>query len=258
MIPELKRLQKKYSTWWTFKIDSPLPEYLKQHHVSLGQYFCPEELFNAIYSVANSNWMFEPGNSSIIVPDSALQKCFKTWIIYTPDLFKHCTEHVTSAPTDKRDELLRGAIADHFFVETPTEIVFKDPSSLFWLHPEINCIMNKNQTIVYSWETLNTLFLDFCTTNTNHFTRLNDSIISINPLSDLGTIFKFKFFDKNQISTILKSITRFLGKTNTLEHCCKHLKFTNVSPHVFTFIDLSMNNYNSFLPHIPSYNNVHI
>jgi hypothetical protein len=205
--------------------------------------------------------MFEPGNSNIIIPDRELQQCFDTWVIYTPDIYNYCINHIIPAPIAIASKLTKECFVNNFYVETPRNIIFNDPSSLFWLHPEINGIINltKPHKIAYSWSELKELFLDFCTTDTYHFTRLDESIIVINSSSELASLFSFKFFKIDQVDAILKGITKFLGKKNTLEKCCKHLTFIN--PHnvdneynnkIFKFIDLAINNYNSMLPYVPS------
>ena len=141
-------------------------------------------------------------------------------------------------------------------MKTPTDIIYHDLSSMFWLHPTVNYIMNDNKKPMYSWTELNTLFLDFCTTNKKHFTRCDDSSFFINSSSELASLFKFNFFHHNQIEDILKQITKYLGKTNTFKNSCKFINsdfFQNIDNHVFKYVDLYINNYNDCLPYMNSY-----
>ena len=257
VIPELISLQKKFSTWWSFKANSTLQDYLEHHHnIYLDTYFCPDDLFNAIFTLAKHNNMFEVGNTNIIIPDIKMQQCFKTWIIYTSDILTHCAEHVTPVSIEKTELLQNKAISSNYYVKTPTDIIYHDLSSMFWLHPTVNYIMNDNKKPMYSWTELNTLFLDFCTTNKKHFTRCDDSSFFINSSSELASLFKFKFFHHNQIEDILKQITKYLGKTNTFKNSCKFINsdfFQNIDNHVFKYVDLYINNYNDCLPYMNSY-----
>ena len=44
LLPKLESLSEKNSIWWSFKPESRLKYYLKDHKITLNQYFQPEEL----------------------------------------------------------------------------------------------------------------------------------------------------------------------------------------------------------------------
>lgn len=250
LIPELNKLFLKYATWWSFKPNSNLQTYLHHKNIFLNPIFTPEELFTAILLIARKNNMIEIGNADIILPDIKLRECFKSWTIYIPELFQHCCEHVMFVSNEKSSELLNESIINEFYVEPPENIIYSDPSSLFWLHPDVNIYINNCQKIVYSWNELLGIFLDFCTTNNEHLTRKDDAIFFINNTSPLRNIFRFQYFHQNQIENILKQITKFLGKSNTVEQCCSQLIFSGIEQSTFKFIDLAINNFNKLLPSI--------
>jgi hypothetical protein len=255
LIPELQMLTSKYSVWWSFKPNSILLEYLQNHNIFLDTFFCPEDLFNAILKIAENNNMFEPGNNKIIVLDKTLQLCFKAWTVYVPDILKYCSDHVLPVSKEQANYLQNESVHNEFFVNAPENIIYNDPACLFWLHPDLNSILNNSAQIIYTWKEINILFLDFCSSNNQHFSRKDDSIFVLNPTSELSHLFKFKHFHQDQIHDILTNVTKFLGKSKTLEFSCPHLKFDfqNINKKTFKFIDLVMNNYNRFLPAVMSY-----
>lgn len=248
--PTIKKLLQKFSIWWTFQPESLLEDFLKDYNVILPQYFCPEELFNAILNIASSNGMIEYGNSNIIVADRKLQECFKTWYIYIPDLLKYCTDHVQPVNSEINESLKNDAVYREIYIEPPVNIIYNDPSSLFWLHPDINYAMNNNLAMTYSWKELVSLFENFCYTNKQHFIRIDQATFQIKPTSILNSLFKFKIFHKNQIEGILKSVTKFLGKPKTIEHCCKNFNPVIADKSLFNILDFAVNNCNKLIPYI--------
>jgi len=245
----LTTLLKKYDTWWSFKSNSLLKTYLEDQGIYLQRYFCPQDLCDAIIHVAQLQSMIDPGNSNFIVLDSTLHECFKSCILYIPELSEYCQNHVTEASVDLVTELQNNAILNDLHIETPSNIIFNDPSSQFWLHPEINTLLNHAQ-VTYTWKELNSIFIDFCTTNKTYFTRVNDCIYQINSSSKLYDIFKFKYFHLSQVEDILKKVTLFLGKKNTLRTSCSLFQTTLKDNSFFQNLDYSINVLNKFLPDI--------
>ncbi len=211
MQPLIKSLLKKYAVWWSFKPESKLKEYLEENEVWLPIYFCPQDLCSAIENVARSKLLMDQGNSQLIILDHELQECFKSRVLYVPELITECLEHICFVSSELRVTLQNNAILHDICIETPENIIFNDPSSQFWLHPEINSIINSNSSkITYSWKELNEMFLDFCTTDNNHFIRISDSIIQINSTSIMSKICPFKYFHLLQIEEFFeKNYTLF-------------------------------------------------
>jgi hypothetical protein len=254
LIPELDKLIFKFSSWWSFKPNSTLHSYLKNNNIFLENYFYPDQLVSVILHLAQKNNMIEYYNENIIIPDIQLQQCFNSCILYKPDIFEYCLEHIYPVSNDETIKLMNKSIHDELFIDIPEDIIYNDPSSVFWLHPDINKILTKNDTVVFSWKKLYNLFLDFISTNNSHIKRKEDMIFFINETSELSDIFKFQYFHQDQIEDILKQVTKFLGKSKTIENCCKKLSFNNINidRHIFSFIDLNINNYNKLLPSIIS------
>lgn len=195
--------------------------------------------------------MFEQGNTNIILPDMELQQCFQTHIIYTPNIPEYCKQHVNPVPNEKSLYLLNQSIYNELYVNVPEDIIYNDPSSLFWLHPDINRYVTRNKQIVFTWKELNDIFFEFITSNNDYFCRKDETIFYINEQSEISNIFKFKYFHIDQIQLILKKVTKFLGKSNTIEQCCKNIEMRNANKDIFLFIDTYINNYNKLLPHVP-------
>ena len=252
LLPTLRDLLKKFSIWWTFKPDSLLKDYLEINDITLSTYFRPEELYDVIVEFAKTRSMIDLGNSQIIILDQKLQECFKLWVLFIPDLFLLCQDHVNIVPADQNKELQNMSIVQEMCIEVPENIIFHDPSSQFWLNPDINAIINFNNPsikVTYSWAELNAMFLDFCTTNKEYFTRIQKSIFQVNSSLPLAKILPFKFLNTSQIKELLKKSTIFFGKSNTLKNVCPKLYLTINSFQFFNTLDYSINVLNKYLPY---------
>jgi hypothetical protein len=246
---------KKYQVWWTFKENSTLKDYLNNLNIHLPQYFCPSELYSALESIAFANGMMEPGNKEIIIPDRKLRNCLNVSVIYMPDLLSYCQSHVDIVNEKIQNELQNEAIMQEICVEPPEQILYRDTSSVFWLHPNVNYIINNNQKMTYSWNELKKSFETFLKTNTQHITQIDDSIFQIQEDSLLSSLFKFKIFHVQQIDKVLKNITKFLGKTTTLDQYCSKFKCELTDKNFYTMLDLTVNNSycNKMIPFIDTY-----
>jgi hypothetical protein len=244
----------KYSVWWSFKTNSTLQTYLKEHKVFLKKYFTPEELYTSLLNIFESQQMFVCGNKKLITADVKLQKCFNTNVIYICELKSHCQNHIKeiSDPLIYK-KLQNKRINKNIIFESSEELIFNDYSSLFWIHPEINFAINQNCKLVFSWNELYQLFLDFCTTNNTYFVQKPDSIIYINSLSSFAKIFKVQCFHRNQIEDVLKTISKYLGKTNTINQYCNHFKTSVTDESVLSLLNIAINNYNKYVPFMFTY-----
>ena len=244
--PEIENLAAKYATWWTFKANSLLKSYLEKHEVTFNTYFLPNELITAVFDVIQNNFMTLEGNNSLIIPDPNLQKCFPAWMILKKDIPLLCLEHVDIAPPSVSVPLQNEHIANDFYVASPTEILYMDRTSQFWLHPVLNSLINQNKQIAYSWNELKFMLFDFCTTNSEHFTRVNENIICINTDSEFSHLFRFKYFHLDQIEDLLKETSCFLGRTNTLQKLWRCKNFDVMSEndinYCCNFVDDIINN----------------
>jgi hypothetical protein len=256
LLPELNLLAAKYAKWWTFKPFSLLKLYLNDREIVLDEYFSLDELQEKVFGVLkNSSQYF---NSDVIVlMDEEQQKLFDSWYIFVPDIVKdHLMAHIVAAPDEIAKDLQNKHMTENFYVESPMDIIYKDPSSVFWIPPYIDFAINKSTGNVYSWNRLLFLFTEFCFNNTEYFTRHSNTIIGINENTLLTSVFSFKYFHLSQIETILKKVTKFLGRKNSMIQNChfiRHTPLVNVTsnknlPNVFTFIDDIINNNNCLMP----------
>ena len=217
LLPELTYLYNKYNVWWQWNKDSSLQQYLIERHYTFEDYFLPSQLLNALTDIIDSEWMGAKGNDELVIPDQALQKCFNSWMFLKKDICVLAMEHVNIVPEHISRPLQNEKIASELFVQSPQKIIYSDNTSRFWIHPKINLYMNKNKAMSYTWNELRYMFLDFCTTNTEHFVRVNENIVAVNVKSDISKLFQFKYFHIDQISSILKQATFYLGRNNTLD-----------------------------------------
>ena len=253
-------LAAKYASWWTFKPSSPLKLYLSEREIYLDEYFGLDELQEKVMTVLKSAVQYS--NSDVIVLiDEEQQMAFDSWYIFVPDIIKdHLMSQVVAAPHEISNDLQNKHMAENFYIDSPMDLIYKDPTSVFWLPPVIDFAMNQSTGNVYSWNKLLFMFTEFCLNNTNYFTRHSDSIISINDNTFLTSVFDFKYFHLSQIETILKKVTKFLGRKKGMIQSChfiKHNPLINVSlikkhSNVFTFVDDVINNNNTLMPSLPS------
>jgi len=256
LLPEINSLAEKYADWWTFKPSSPLKAYLSDREIVMDEYFSLEELRYRVMSILEHAAQFL--NSDVIVlADQELQMVFDSWYIFVPDIIEnHLLSHVIPAPVDIiSNDLQNKHMIEDFFVYSPVDIIYKDPSSVFWIHPFVDFAMNRSTGNVGSWNKLLFMFTEFCLNNTTYFTRFSDSIIGINVNTSLTSLFDFKFFHLSQVETLLQQITKFLGRKNSMIQSCHFIThnptfdyITSIHPNVFTFIDYIINNHNDMMP----------
>lgn len=241
LLPEIERLTSKYAVWWSFKPTSPLKEFLEKYHYKFEDYFLPSTLVDTLCQIIENQYMLIEGNSTLVIPDKELQSCFPAWMFLKKDLMYHCADHIIVASQETSTRLQNENIAKDFYVSSPINLLFQDSTSKFWVHPLLNTLLNQNAQVAYSWNDLHFLFLDFCTTNSDHFSRVNENIISIHPDSELFELFRFNYFHLDQCDDILKQAIFFLGRTNTLQKLWKHKTFNGISEkevnEVCSFID---------------------
>jgi len=196
-------------------------------------------------------------NKQIITLDEELQIIFDTWVIFLPNLREYVSHHINVAPQNVIHHLQNESINETFYLEAPKEILYKDASSVFWVNPVIDFMLNKSTGNSYSWQNLVLLFTDFCSNNTIFFTRQDEYIIGVNPNTPIAKLFHFKCFHIDQCESILKQMTKFLGRRNSILHACPFLKFSpyftsyvfnNKYENVAMFIDDILNNNHSLLP----------
>lgn len=229
LCPALEESLENNAEWWTLKERSPLRNYIFSlgSENPLDEYFTPNVLIEFIKDQAYRLSLIDPGNAAIILTDnSPLNTCFKSSIIYIPELYNHLLPHVNVVcHAETLLSLKHNAIKDEIYVETPSSIILQDPLAQFWLPTIFNQIICKNKKITYSWSELHDLFHEFFTSNSNHFVRLDDSACQITPSSPLATFFKFTYFHKNQITALLHHITQYLGTTSNILTFCPKLQF---------------------------------
>jgi hypothetical protein len=195
--------------------------------------------------------MLDPGNANIVILNAELQRIFGVYVIYKPEFIGLCLDHLQNAPPEQIMQLQSDTIEKLLYVKSPDDLIYDNPSSLFWVHPEINYLLNKNKKLYHTFHDLKSIFMDFITSNPYHVSRITDSIFYIHPHSELKKVLKFSYFHVNQVGDILKNASKYLGKTMSLETSCSYLKFETFSTPVLkiieTMIDTSQINVSSHI-----------
>jgi hypothetical protein len=221
-------MMKTYEEWWIFRPESTLNTYLKENNYVMNLYFTPEELVQRVTRMMEKNGTYDHGNSEIIFLNKDLQKIFHTESVFKPNLYSLLLDHVDLATVEKVNELRNYNISSEFYINSPVELIYNDPSSLFWIHPLVNTHIYQNRKIVYTWKELQSTFLKFISTPNPHFISSSYNVYTIDPKSILTNLFNFRQFHSSQVFHILQQVTKFLGKSNTIFTLCKQLKFINI------------------------------
>jgi hypothetical protein len=249
----LLRVVNRYSEWYTFTPNSALKEYIDKNNIYITKYFSPSDLISVVKRIMDFPFYNLPNNSQLTTLEPELQAVFGQWIIYEPDIWSYCLPHIQEVPITLSIPLQNEQIKKNFYIDVPNDLIYQNSSSRFWLHPSVNEVLTKNKQLIFSWNTLVTLFTDFCTSNNDYFSRQDESFVRINPNTSLSPLFSFNCFHINQCESILKQLTKFIGKFNSLAQLCPNLKseyifydfLTNEKSmynSVFKFIEDTINN----------------
>lgn len=256
-MPELRKRFVESNEWWTFKSNSLLAKYVNSFkEFSLNTYFRPDTLINCILDIATIHYLYEPGNSEILILNQELQECFNVDKIFVPELYNYCQNHVSKAGKEQQITFQNEYINNEFYVESPHDLIYTDHTSLFWIHPTLNFILNHNKKRTYTWKELCLLFAEFLNTPNDNIECIGNNIFSIKPKSNMASLFKFKFFHKQQMIPILKQATKFLGNKTTLFTFCPYLQFDENIDNFVQFVDYIILANNALTPYISQINHI--
>lgn len=255
LCPELERLTEEYNTWWSFPPTSELADYIRSQlgDYYLQKYFTSNELLRGLDSIAVKNCMYLPGNENIMILNGPLFHCFETEVVYKKNLLDHCRPHLCRPNLDTMEQLNLKHINNELYVETSTDLITQDPTSLFWLHPSFTSIVNQRKKDLYTWSELCTYFYNFIHTDKENIIPMDGEIFSFKKDSRLAQAFQFSHFHKDQIPDILTKITRLISKTSNLLTLCEHVNFDpSVDNRTISFIEecIQHNNMTPFIPTI--------
>lgn len=223
ILPQLQQLKNQYSTWGSFKENSLLNLYLIEKGYTFDTYFTPSELTESLVQCIKSQNITEPGNSKIFLLDAVLQKIFNTNLLFKDDLDQEILLHVNIISEPLSSELTNKYIQEHLYNYVhKDEIIFEDPSSVFWIEPDLNAIINNSSKLTFSFQEIISLFKTYVL---NHCQRYN-SILIVHPNSLLKSILPFSYFHTSQVEDILKQHIQFLGRQNNFfDNICPTLDF---------------------------------
>jgi hypothetical protein len=217
-LTKIKKLAGKYAEWWTFSPQAPLEKYLVEHDISLPKYWCSDDLVKALNHLLIQKNMNLPHNQDIIMLDDTLQSCFQKNMLYKPHLFEMCKPQLVRAPADIEMKLKTETILKSLTIYCTKDLIYQDPSSVFYLNPHINKLMETDQ-YVYNWPELVLLFRKFLTNHPEHFScHLN--FVQINKHSPWASLLPFQYFHIDQCEIILKQITKYLGRKPFMTYHC--------------------------------------
>ncbi len=198
--------------------------------------------------------MNSDGNTDILVLDDELANCFGTSVVYKKNILDHCRPHIFCVMSTETGEIKKKTIETMLRIDVPTELITKDPSSLFWLQPFFASLIAKTHGgPLYTWNECFELFLQFSLHTPEHIINIDENMFEINPTSHLTNLFKFKYFHKDQIPIILQQITRFIYKPTTLLSLCPNLTFDELSSQdpIFSYIEHKIKAHSRLIPFTP-------
>ena len=247
-------MMKTYEEFWMFKPESTLNTYLKENGHVITLYFTPKELITRVTNIIEKTGTSEWGNNEIIFLNKDLQDVFHTESVFKPILYSLLIYHIDLVDAEKVNELRNFNIDTEFYIGSPLELIYNDPTSTFCVHPIFNTLIYANKKKFYAWKELQLSFLKFISNPNPHFMFVSNNMYTINPNSILANMFKFKQFHTAQIFSILQQVTKFLGKDNTVFTLCNQLKFMNLSAknNVSDLIENVILNNNNYTPFFSS------
>jgi hypothetical protein len=249
LIPKLKEKTSEYKEWWIFKPNSPLSAYISKNGYMFTLYFRPTELIQALKSIASYKDMYAHGNNDVIILDEELQECFNTTSIYLPKLFSFCLCHVNIVNSNKCNQLKNELIKKELYINPPVNIILNDPTSKFWIPPQfVSAYNEQKKKNSYPWKELTRVFFKHISKIENGVTPLNNSMFQILSNCAFADNLSFTFFHADQVPVILKQITKFLGKSNTILTLCSDLHFCDISLHdtvIFWIEEMITKNYDA-------------
>jgi len=256
IIPSLQNKIIDYTEWWIFRPESSLAKFIKQNQLTLNLFFRPIELTSLIEHEANKENMFDRGNFDVLMLPEDLKLCLNTASVYVPDLYTLCLPHINVVNNYKSSLLKHDLIKNELYVDSPLDLIYSDPSSKFWIPRQfIHPYICNDEQLIFSWQELCSKFLQFITRPDSSITQMENSLFFIEDNSLFAKQFHFKTFHKNQIPHILKKITKFLGKSNTILTLCPNLKFSETvspdDPVIYWIEELILKN-NNLTPYISS------
>lgn len=222
LLTQITPLSLKFNQWWSFKPNSLLRKYLLEHEITLEIFFTFDALSNALNHLFDLRNLAQENNKDIIVLDSPLQLCFQSFMIYKPFLYEACKHLIQRAPPEIETKLKNEKIFKHLSITCPKTIIYKDPTSLFYLYPPINKLMETGQH-VFKWKELSLLFQDFCTSHPEHFSRQLD-FMEVKKDSPWASFLPFHYFHIHQCEAILKRITKYLGRKSFATYSCPNFQ----------------------------------
>ena len=249
----LLRTVNEYSDWYTFKSNSSLKEFLEKKHIYISKYFRSFDLINAVKRATDLPFFNSQNNSQLVTLEPELQIILGQCIIYEPHIWTHLISHVQNVTILLSVSLQNEHIKKSFRIDVPDDIIYQNASSHFWLHPHVNNVLTQNKQLLHTWNNLLSSFFDLCTEGNDYFSRENESLVRINPNTSLTPLFSFNCFHIDQCESILKQLTRFVGKYISLADICPNLGseyifhdyITNENSkykNVFMFIEDTINN----------------
>jgi hypothetical protein len=175
-----------------------------------------------------------------------LQNVFNTSIIFKSDLNKYLLTHTYPVNNITKQILNNQEIDNQLYIDFDFEnLIYNDSSSLFWLEPTFNTVLNQESKLTYTWPELVMSFEKYIESNkSQQFDYCNQTFITFNDQTCSLLNIPSKIIHKSQMLSILKQRTLFLGRTNTLLSACPFLTlptFTRSHPTIIWLENLINN-----------------
>ena len=219
---EIQNLSGRFHHWYQFKRDSSLKSYLLEHHIILDAYFTPTDLCDVLTDLFQVNNLDQNRNPDIYILNSELQLILNSYIAYKPRVLELCMPHLLKATDEVQIQLQQKHVQQNILVFCPKNIIYQDPTAVFYLYHQVNQIMGQTR-FVYTYQDLVNTFYDFCTTDQEHFSHTSD-FIEVKDDSPIALLLPFKYFHIDQIESIVQKLSMYLGRKGFLTYSCPYFK----------------------------------
>lgn len=246
ILPELQKTYNRYAFWCTLKESSPICKILKAYNTVLPVPMTMENLTRVLTDIFHDQDMLSKNNPQIVILNKQFQDIFPDHLVFLPDLEKLLIPHIHICPQYLCRNVQSDMITEDLYITSPSDILYEDPTSLFWLQDDLNMLLNKKQKITYTWAEILTIFKNYIVTNKQTYLKGQDDNIIWLTSTPLYNFFPCTHLDLSQIETLLKEHTIFLGRETRLPQFCDHIKFRPLTIHVWSWLDAMINK--QFLP----------
>lgn len=212
-----------YYSWYILKETSPIKDLLKTYKIPLPVPMTLKTLKEALIKIFHDQDMFAKNNQQIVILNKEFQGIFPDNLVFLPELHRLLYAHVEPCSEPLGISTQSAVITEELDIMVPSDILYQDPSSLFWIPDNLNLLLNDRQKLAYTWIEILNLFKSYIAANLKTYMK-NSEFISLTS-TPLYEFFPCTHIHPSQVETLLKEHAVFIGRKTYLPNICPQMKF---------------------------------